>query len=52
MKTGKNDYIPGDSIYIKVMYKDRKQISGCLGMGWGVMRGRNYKRARGKFKQR
>lgn len=27
------DYIPDNSIYTELIYKDRKQISGCLGMG-------------------
>ena len=26
------DYILDESTYVKLMYKDRKQSSGCLGM--------------------
>ena len=37
---------------MKVIYSDRKQISGCLRMGWGREwreGGRNYKEAPGNF---
>lgn len=36
------------STYIKWIYSDRKQISGCLGKGPGVEK-KNYKGAEGNF---